>query len=52
MFNSDGRVGIVLATHGEKLVAEIVRPAAEELNITTGSTLFAAIKASSFRRLG
>ena len=52
MFDSDGRVGIVLATHGEKLIAEIVRPAAEELNITTGSTLFAAIKASSFRKLG
>ena len=52
MFNSDGRVGVVLATQGKKLVAEIVRSAAEELNITTGSTLFAAIKASSFRRLG
>ena len=52
MFNSDGRIGIVLSTQGEKLVAEIVRSAAEELNITTGSTLFAAIKASSFRRLG
>ena len=52
MFNSDGRVGIVLSTKGEILVAEIVRAAAEELNIKTGSTLFAAIKASSFRRLG
>ncbi|NTU44531.1 MAG: molybdenum ABC transporter ATP-binding protein [Chlorobiaceae bacterium] len=52
MFNSDGRVGVVLSADGEKLVAEIVRPAADELDITTGSTLFAAIKASSFRRLG
>jgi molybdate transport system ATP-binding protein len=52
MFNSDGRIGIVLATQGKKLIAEIVRSAAEELNIITGSTLFAAIKASSFRRLG
>ena len=51
MFQSDGRMGIVLATQGETLVAEIVRSAAEELNITTGSTLYAAIKASSFRRL-
>ncbi|WP_076791250.1 molybdenum ABC transporter ATP-binding protein [Chlorobium sp. KB01] len=51
MFNSDGRVGIVLSASGEKLVAEIVRAAADELDITPGSTLFAAIKASSFSRL-
>jgi molybdate transport system ATP-binding protein len=51
MFDSDGRVGVVLSANGEKLVAEIVRQAADELNITIGSTLFAAIKASSFRRL-
>ena len=51
MFNSDGRVGIVLSVQGEKLVAEIVQSAADELNITPGSTIFAAVKASSFRRL-
>ena len=51
MFNSDGRVGIVLSVHGEKLVAEIVQSAADELNITLGATIFAAVKASSFRRL-
>ncbi len=51
MFESDGRIGIVLSVNGEKLVAEIVRSAAEELHITTHSTLFAAIKASSFRML-
>ena len=51
MFESDGRIGIVLSVNGEKLVAEIVRAAAEELNITPRSTLFAAIKASSFRQL-
>ena len=51
MFESDCRIGIVLSVNGEKLVAEIVRAAAEELNITPRSTLFAAIKASSFRRL-
>ncbi len=51
MFESDGRIGIVLSVNGEKLVAEIVRSAAEELNIKPLSTLFAAIKASSFRRL-
>lgn len=52
LFRSDVRVGVVLSTNGEKFVAEIVRSAAEDLNITTGSTLFAAIKASSFRKLG
>lgn len=51
MFNSEGRVGVVLSANGEQLVAEIVRAAADELNITPGSNLFAAIKASSFRRL-
>jgi len=51
MFDSDGRVGVVLSANGEKLVAEIVRQAADELDITIGSSLFAAIKASSFRRL-
>jgi molybdate transport system ATP-binding protein len=51
MFESEGRVGIVLSVNGEKLVAEIVRSAADELNITLHSTLFAAIKASSFRKL-
>ena len=51
MFESYGRIGIVLSVNGEKLVAEIVRAAAEELNITPRSTLFAAIKASSFRQL-
>ena len=51
MFESDNRIGIVLSVNGEKLVAEIVRAAAEELNITILSTLFAAIKASSFKRL-
>ncbi|MGB7511420.1 MAG: TOBE domain-containing protein [Pelodictyon phaeoclathratiforme] len=51
MFESDGRVGIVLSVNGEKLVAEIVRSAADELDITIDSPLFAAIKASSFRKL-
>jgi molybdate transport system ATP-binding protein len=51
MFESDGRIGIVLSVNGEKLIAEIVRSAAEELDISPRSTLFAAIKASSFRKL-
>jgi len=51
MFNSGTKIGIVLAVNGEKLVAEIVRAAANELDIAPNSQLFAAIKASSFRRL-
>ena len=51
MFASKGRVGVVLSANGESLIAEIVRRAADELTITIGSTIFAAIKASSFRRL-
>ena len=51
IFNSDGRVGIVLSINGEKLIAEIVRSAADELDIIPDTSIFAAIKASSFRRL-
>jgi len=50
-FSVDNRVGIVLSSGNSQLVAEIVRKAADELQITAGSTVFAAIKASSFRRL-
>jgi molybdate transport system ATP-binding protein len=52
LFDSDGRKGVVLESGGKTLVAEIVRAAAEELGIATGATVFAAIKASAFRRLG
>lgn len=51
MFDSDGRKGVVLQSGSERLVAEIVRSAAEDLGIATGMTIFAAIKASAFRRL-
>jgi molybdate transport system ATP-binding protein len=52
LFSSDGRVGVVLSAGGERLVAEIVRAAADELQLAADSTVFAAFKASSFRRLG
>jgi molybdate transport system ATP-binding protein len=52
MFDSDGRKGIVLRSGGSTLVAEIVHSAAVDLGISPGSTMFAAIKASAFRRLG
>ncbi|NTV97806.1 MAG: molybdenum ABC transporter ATP-binding protein [Chlorobiaceae bacterium] len=51
VFRSGGRVGVELAAGEGKLVAEIVPRALEELGITEGSMVFAAIKASSFRRL-
>jgi molybdate transport system ATP-binding protein len=51
LFDSGGRKGGVLESDGERIVAEIVRSASEELEITPGLTLFAAIKASAFRRL-
>ncbi|TCD48834.1 molybdenum ABC transporter ATP-binding protein [Chlorobium sp. N1] len=50
-FAADHRVGVVLESGGRRLVAEIVRDAAEELGVREGATVFAAIKASSFRRL-
>ncbi|KZK73583.1 MAG: molybdenum ABC transporter ATP-binding protein [Pelodictyon luteolum] len=51
LFSSENRVGVVLRSANRTLVAEIVRSAAEELDITIGTTVFAAIKASAFRRL-
>ena len=50
-FASGSRTGIELACGGERLVAEVVPQAAAELEIVPGSTVFAAIKASAFRRL-
>ncbi|MDP1989969.1 MAG: molybdenum ABC transporter ATP-binding protein [Syntrophales bacterium] len=44
-------VGIKLDCRGERLVAEVVKAAAKELECTIGGELFAAIKASSFRKL-
>jgi len=52
LFDADGRKGVVLESDGKTLVAEIVRAAAEELGINPGTTVFAAIKASAFRKLG
>ncbi|HWR02057.1 MAG TPA: molybdenum ABC transporter ATP-binding protein [Chlorobaculum sp.] len=52
MFDSGGRKGVVLESGDQQLVAEIVRTAAEELEISPGTPLFAAVKASSFSLLG
>ena len=44
--------GVLVLLQGVRmLIAEIVPAAAQELQITPGSTIWAAIKASAFRRL-
>ncbi len=50
-FFSGNRVGVELECGGERLMAEVVEQAARELEITVGCELYAAIKASAFRRL-
>jgi molybdate transport system ATP-binding protein len=51
-FISGNRIGVELACGDQLMVAEIVESAAEELEIKSGSELFAVIKAVAFRRLG
>lgn len=45
------KVGVEIDFSGRSLIAEIVPDAATELTIATGSTIYAVIKASAFRRL-
>jgi molybdate transport system ATP-binding protein len=47
----DGRTGVVLACGTERLVAEIMRETAREMELRPGIGLYAAIKASAFREL-
>jgi molybdate transport system ATP-binding protein len=51
LFAGGAKIGVELQCGGGKLVAEIVPDAARELAIDKGCTVFAAIKASAFRRL-
>jgi len=44
-------VGVVLDCGGQRLVAQVVREAAAELELKEGVKVFAAIKAAAFRRL-
>jgi molybdate transport system ATP-binding protein len=50
-FEAGPRVGVELDCGGGKLIAEVVSEAAVELSIIKGNEIFAAIKASAFRRL-
>ncbi len=51
MFETGGRLGVELAFGKEHLIAEIVKKAAEDLGIRKGVKIYAAIKATAFRRL-
>lgn len=51
-FAAGNMVGVELDCGGERLIAEVVAQAAGELDIRPGASLYAAIKASAFRRPG
>lgn len=51
LFSSGRRIGVELDSAGNTLIAEVVQDAVNELNITPGSTVYAAVKASAFRML-
>ncbi len=46
-----GSVGVELNCGGEKLITQVVREAALELELEIGGQVYAAVKASAFRRL-
>lgn len=52
IFETGHRIGVELECTGQRLVAEVVRQAVEELKIKKGNKVYAAIKASAFKRLG
>lgn len=51
LFSSGRKIGVELECAGNTLIAEVVQDAVNELCITPGSTIYAAIKASAFRML-
>jgi molybdate transport system ATP-binding protein len=51
LFSSGRKIGVELDCAGNTLIAEVVQDAVNELGITAGSTIYAAIKASAFRML-
>jgi len=52
-FQAGNRVGVDLECNGNgRLVAEVVRQAADELGIRAGAEVYAAIKSTAFRKLG
>lgn len=51
-FPSGNKVGVELMCGNQKLVAEVVSQAADDLAIQACTEIYAVVKASSFRRLG
>jgi molybdate transport system ATP-binding protein len=51
LFSSGRKIGVELDCCGNALIAEVVQDAIDELGVTPGSTIYAAIKASAFRML-
>jgi len=51
LFSSGRKIGVELDCAGNTLIAEVVQDAVNELGITHGSTVYAAVKASAFRML-
>ena len=51
LFSSGRKIGVELECAGNTLIAEVVQDAVNELGITQGSTVYAAVKASAFRML-
>jgi len=51
IFNTGSRIGVGLKCGSERLVAEITKEAADELEIREGEEIYAAMKAVAFRRL-
>jgi len=52
VFEAGARIGIDLDCGSGRLVAEVVRQAADELGVAAGTELYAAIKANAFRKVG
>ncbi|WP_027713817.1 molybdenum ABC transporter ATP-binding protein [Desulfuromonas sp. TF] len=50
-FDLKNRTGVELDCGGERLVAQVMKKAADELNLRVGEKIYAIIKASAFRRL-
>ena len=51
IFEVGNRIGVELDCGGQRLVSQVVSEAVHDLDIHTGSELYAIIKASAFRRL-
>lgn len=51
LFSSGRKIGVELDCSGNTLIAEVVQDAVNELGITPGSIIYAAVKASAFRML-